>query len=193
MIPVFLQDLSLDSVLSSYCDDVGRYIFPSKQSEHIVDLVEKGISCFVRGNQGRTEDEEHKYFEIDNPNGGDFALLQLDHGMLPDYLTKCDCAIATDKECCFIEFKSNAFSANSDTVRNNYRKAMRQLSATIKIFRDGLNGIGKDLDKLREIEAYICLRSGYPRHTASEANYRFRFAEDNRVSLSFESKKTLHK
>ena len=191
MIPAYLNDLSLDSALAAYCMQVDNYIQTSNKNEHIVDLVGRGISCFVVGATGKIEDAEQKFFEVDNPNNTDFALLQLDHGILPNNISKCDCAIADHKECCFIEFKANASSTKNETIRKNYRKAMSQLSKTIKIFRDELTAIGKDFDSLRTIEAYICFRRGYPRYTASEANYRLTFFNENNVELSFNPKTTL--
>ena len=192
MIPVFLNDLSLDSALSSYCVNVGHYIQTSNRNEHVVDLVGRGISCFVNGTIGQTEDEEQKFFAVDTPKNKDFALLQLDHGMLPDTISKCDCAIVDDADCSFVEFKANATSTNTKTVRGNYRKAMRQLTKTIRLFRDESVNIGKDFDSLRHLEAFICFRRGYPQHTASEANYRVTFWDENHVELSFEPKKILN-
>jgi len=191
MIPHFLHDMSLDSAMATYCANVGDYIIASNHSEHVVDLVGVGVSCFVTDTQGQTEDAEQKFFEVENLSHVDFALLQLDHGMLPNNISKCDCAIVSEGECSFVEFKANATSLNTKTIRGNYRKAMRQLSATIKLFHDELSRIGKDFDAIRNIDSYICFKRGYPRHTASEANYRLTFFNENHVNLSFAPKKIL--
>lgn len=193
MKPDFLNDLLLESVLSSYCKSVCDYILHSNQSAHIVDIEGKGMSYFVTDEIGKEEDATEKYFEVLNESNKDFALLQIDNGIIKTCETKkCDCAIADDTNLCFIEFKANAISTNTNQVRKNYRKAMQQLGTTISIFKSGLSSLGKDLDSLRELEAYVCFRRGYPRVTSSEINYQVEFSKNNDgCPLYFEPKKVL--
>ena len=189
----FLNDLLLESVLSSYSKNVCDYILHSNQSEHIVDIEGIGMSYFVTDEIGKEEDATEKYFEVLNESNKDFALLQIDNGIIKTCETKkCDCAIADDTNLCFIEFKANAISTNTNQVRKNYRKAMQQLGTTISIFKSGLSSLGKDLDSLRELEAYVCFRRGYPRVTSSEINYQVEFSKNNDgCPLYFEPKKVL--
>lgn len=192
MIPSYIQDLSLEIALAQYCQHVDSCILTSHQNEHIVDLEDNKVSVFVTPTIGQVEDSAKKFFEVHNPINKDFSLLQIDHGVINTSKTKkCDCAVIDDLDCAFVEFKTNAVSVNTDTIKRNYNKALRQLSITIDIFRSGLISIGKDLDKLRNMEAYVCFKKGYPRRTASEGTYRVKFAETNRCALYFDSKKEL--
>lgn len=189
----FLKDLLLESALSSYSKNVCDYILHSNQSEHIVDIEEIGMSYFVTDKIGQEEDANEKYFEVLNESKKDFALLQIDNGIIKTCKTKkCDCAIVDDSDLCFIEFKANATSTNPNQVKSNYRKAMQQLGTTISILKSGLSSLGKDLDSLRELEAYVCFRRGYPRVTSSEINYQVEFSKNNNgCPLYFEPKKIL--
>lgn len=193
MIPAFLQDLSLPVALSAYCANVDPYIQQSSnEKEHVVDLERGGVSCFVTATQGQAEDAAGKYFEVRNPNRKDFALLQIDHGIINTNITKCDCAIADNKELCFIEFKANATSSKTSSLRHNYKKAMRQLGATITYFTNGIRAAGNELTSLRSIEAYVCFRHGFPRKSAAEMGYQTEFAlQNNGCPLSFEPLKEL--
>ena len=194
MIPAFLQDLSLPVALSAYCSNVDPYIWQSSNvKEHVVDLERGGVSCFVAPSQGQAEDAAGKYFEVRNPNRKDFALLQIDHGIVNTNITKCDCAIVDNKELCFIEFKTNATSTKPASLKHNYKKAMRQLRATIKYFAVGIRVAGKELTSLRSIEAYVCFRHGFPRKSAAEMGYQTEFAKKNNgCPLSFEPSKELN-
>ena len=189
----FLKDLLLESALSSYSMNVCDYIIHSNQSEHIVDIEGIGISYFVTDEIGQEEDASEKYFEVLNESKKDFALLQIDNGIIKTCETqKCDCAIVDDSDLCFIEFKANATSTNTKQVKRNYCKAMKQLGTTISIFKSGVSSLGKDLDSLRKLEAYVCFRHGYPRVTSSEINYQVDFAKNNNgCPLYFAPKKVL--
>ena len=56
----FLNDLFLESVLSSYSKNVFDYILYSNQSEHIVDIEEIGMSYFVTEEIGQEDDANEK-------------------------------------------------------------------------------------------------------------------------------------
>ena len=191
MIPNFLNDLDLDVALSVYTPNVSQYILQSNKSEHVVDLVGSGISCFVTPTCGLVEDLEGKYFEVIDQKRKDYALIQIDHGII-NTISRCDCAIADKDDFCFVEFKANAVSLDPKQVNRNYRKAMRQLHNTIDVFCNSLFAIGKDLFAQRAVEAHICFRHGYPRNTASEMTYRTQFADNNhQCQLFFNRQKVL--
>ena len=192
MIPAFIQDLSLDLALAAYCPQVNRYILTSNKDEHVVDLETQKKSVFVTPIVGQAEKRAGKVFEVKNLTNKDFALLQIDHGLINTTATKkCDCAVLDDKDCAFVEFKTNAISTKTSTIKANYNKALLQLSITIGIFRNGLVAAGKNLDLLRNVEAYVWFKKGYRRRTASEGTYRVKFAAQNRCALYFEPKKDL--
>lgn len=193
MIPAYLADLDLSTVFAPYCADVETYIQQSDKDEHIVDSETKKISGFVTASFGQNEDKAGKYFEVKNPKGKDFSLLQTDNGIIQAKSTKkCDCVIADADTLCLIEFKANAMSSNTTTVKSNYDKAIAQLIDTKDIIQNGLTGLGKNLMALRDVEAFVCFRKGYPRMTTSEMNYQVSFAaKTGGIPLSFDAMKVL--
>lgn len=193
MIPAYLNNLQLDKVFATYCDNVDQYIHESKLDEHIVDSDTLRISGFVTSTFGQIEDGALKFFAVENPKGGRYALLQIDNGIIQTSSTKkCDCAIVNDSSLCFIEFKANAYSNIITTIKKNYQKAIDQLGTTIELFDSYHKSQGVDFRTLRAVEAYICFRHGYPRKTSSQMNYQISFAAaNNGISLSFVRKKVL--
>lgn len=193
MIPVYLNDLHLDQVLAVYTVNVDAYLQQSNVNEHIVDSETLKISGFVSPTFGQPEELALKYFEVLNPNSRDFSLLQIDNGVISSAapIKRCDCAVITDKELSFIEFKANALSSKTKTIKGNYKSAMKQLRTTIDIFRTGIAAFGGSINALRTVEAFVCFRRGYPRVTTSEMTYRTNFAAQTQVPLSFEPIKRL--
>lgn len=184
--------MQLDKIFATYCGNVDQYILESTSNEHVVDSDVQKISGFVTSAFGQTENVSFKFFAVENPKGGSYALLQIDNGIIQTSSTrKCDCAIANDSCLCFIEFKANAYSNLITTIEKNYQKAIDQLSTTIGFFDTYHNSKGVDFRTLRNVEAYICFRHGYPRSTSSQMNYLVSFAKNNRIPLSFVRKKVL--
>ena len=186
---MYLSDLQLSGVFASYSLNVEPFIQESSSSEHIVDSASQLISGFVRPTFGQDEEAAQKFFEVDNPMGKPFSLLQIDNGLIQSHDTqKCDCAIADDKHLCFIEFKANASSSNPSVIHKHYKKAIIQLTTTINLFDNYHTHLGNDIQRLRIIEAFICFRQGYPRSTSSQMNYKVAFAANNKgIPLSFTS------
>lgn len=192
MIPAYLNDLQLDKVFATYCGNVDLHILESTKDEHVVDSDAQKVSGFVTSTFGQTEEASFKFFSVENPKGGSYALLQIDNGIIQtSSKKKCDCAIANDSCLCFIEFKANAYSDLITTIEKNYHKAIDQLSTTIGFFDTFHNLKGVDFRTLRNVEAYICFRHGYPRSISSQMNYQVSFAINNRIPLSFVRKKVL--
>jgi hypothetical protein len=193
MIPIYLNDLHLDKVFAIYCGNVDQYILESTSDESIVDSQTQKISGFVTGTFGQIEYKTNKYYSVENPTGKPYALLQIDNGVIKSPVTKkCDCAIANDVSLCFVEFKANANSNLITTIEKNYLKAIDQLSTTIGFFDTYHKSKGVDFRDLRNVEAYICFKQGYPRSTSSQMYYRIAFAAaNNGIPLSFVRKKTL--
>lgn len=190
MIPAYLTDLELSTVFAPYCANVDAYLQQSNKDEHIVDSEMHRCCGFVTAIFGQDEEGEKKYFEVKNPLNKDFTLIQIDNGVIRTTATKkCDCAIANADEFCLIEFKANATSVNIKSIKNNYKKAMKQLVTTNNIMQNGLSVLKKDIMTLRNVEAFVCFRKGYPRITASEMNYKVRFAKETGVPLSFDAVK----
>ena len=193
MIPTYLLDLQLPQVFAAYSTSVDSYLLQSTTDEHIVDADAQKVSGFVSPTFGQAEDSAGKYFSVENPSGQPYALMQIDNGIVKTSATrKCDCSIANSVSLCFIEFKANAYSTNTTTIRKNYHKAMEQLSTTIGFFDSYFSTCGQDIRALRAVEAFICFRHGYPRKTSSQMNYQVAFAAaNNGIPLSFVREKVL--
>lgn len=193
MIPQYLNDLNLQQVFAPYTASAASYIQESTSDGHIVDSESLKISGFVSPTFGQAEELADKYFTVENRSGLPYALLQIDNGLIKVNTTKkCDCAIADGTNLCLIEFKANASSKNSTTIKKNYRKAMEQLSVTIKIFNTCYNANDQDIADLRSVEAFVCFKKGYPQITSSQMNYQVTFAASNNgIPLSFDRKKVI--
>ncbi len=193
MIPTYIDDLQLSSVFAAYSTRVDRYLLQSNKDEHIVDSEIHKICGFVTGTFGQVEEATGKYFSVLNPSGNPYVLLQIDKGIIKSpTIKKCDCAIANDASLCFIEFKANATSGKLITIHHNYTEAMEQLSSTIGICDSYFSPLGIDFQTLRNVEAYICFRHGYPRITSTQMHYQVLFAAQNKgIPLSFMREKVL--
>ena len=193
MIPSYLNDLYLPQVFSAFSSGVDSYIHESTTDEHIVDSHSQRISGFVTASFGQTEDLSGQYFSVKNPTGKKYAMLQIDNGIIQSTrINKCDCAVINDSNLALIEFKTDAFSPNSQVLHRNYKKAMRQLSSVIGLFDAFHSSQGTDFLTLRAVEAFVCFRQGYPRSTSSQMYFQVSFAATNRgVPLSFTRNKIL--
>lgn len=103
-----------------------------------------------------------KCFIAKNPKKTEITLLPLDNRLVQNTraqptLTEggiTDCAIATDQELCFIEFKTNATSRKN--IRRNSNKAEKQLWHTYdSIIKPKCLNQGVDLSSSVTIEFYI--------------------------------------
>lgn len=194
MIPAYLTNLHLDQVFAPYTANVDTYLLPSTLDEHVVDSEIAKVSGFVSPVFGQTEDMMQKYFEVRNPSGKSYCLLQIDNAAIASNVRtkRCDCAVINDTVLSLIEFKANAMSTNRKTIKKNYKYAMKQLQTTLDIFRAGLTPLGLTLTALRQVDAFVCFRRGYPRLTTSEMNYVVEFASNSGgIPLSFDPIKTL--
>ena len=96
-------------------------------------------------------------------------------------------------KCCgikVIEFKANAESGCHKTISKRYDKAIEQLQTTINIFNQHYSVQNTDVTTLRNVEAYICFRQGYPKFTSMQMNYKAKFTQQNHgIPLSFATTK----
>lgn len=193
MIPAYITSVHLDSAFRPYCHNIDSFLMHSSSNEHIIDSETLKISGFVTPTFGQKEDVDQKFFEVLNPQGKPFSLMQIDHGIINTTATsKCDCAIVDDLWMDLIEFKANAQSDKPKTIHKNYKKAMKQLQKTLNIIESSLAASGHTIRDKRTIEAFVSFRKGYPRTTSSEMTYRTTFAiRTNGIPLSFDSKKTI--
>lgn len=186
MIPDNLVNLQLPKVFAAYSSDVDKHIHETAGNQHIVDSETYKISGFVSPTFGQAEDAAQKYFAVENTSARPYSLIQINNAIIRTPRTrKCDCIVANDIFLCFIEFKANATSPNVSVIKRNYGTAIKQLEATMAVFRDFYSARGADFRRLRTVEAYVCFRAGYPRITSSQMNYQVAFARSNGIPLSF--------
>lgn len=194
MIPAYLNDLHLNQVFAAYTANVDAYLLDSTFDEHVVDSESAKVSGFVTATFGQSEEHMQKFFEVKNLSGTPYCLLQIDNGAISAAAPtkRCDCSIMNGKKLSLVEFKANAVSTKSKTIKKNYKYAMKQLKTTIALFNTGLNALGQTFTRLRQVESFVCFRRGYPRLTTSEMNYIVDFArETGGIPLSFTPSMTL--
>lgn len=94
---------------------------------------------------------------------------------------KCDFVVFNDGLFCFVELKSNAESKKK--VRENLKKARKQLGATINFFDDNEVDFSNHI-----LKAYIVLKNKlYPQDQASIKERRKKFFDEYEVDLFEES------
>lgn len=75
-----------------------------------------------------------KCFTAKNPNDTPIVLLPLDGRIITgNHITKggvCDCLVLTESIMCFVEFKTNVFSQNNQTIMQRAEKGKEQLWRT---------------------------------------------------------------
>lgn len=159
--------------------DVDNCLLPSTGDAHVVDA---GISQF-------SADANIPGFDISNPNNRPMFLLQIDGKLLTSSMRKvgqCDCAIVSDNEISFVEFKTNAIVAND----SNCDKAELQIFTTIMRINWALSRAGASLVPLANLESYVCFKS-YPAVNAELQSRQLRFFNNTGVPLCYSNKKTL--
>ncbi len=121
MIPAYLNDLHLGQVLRAYTTTIDHYLLESTKDEHIVDAEAAKISGFVTPTFGQQEEMADKYFEVKNPSGNPYCLMQIDNGVIAASAAtkRCDCAIINDAIMSFVEFKANATSIKQKKIKKN--------------------------------------------------------------------------
>lgn len=120
-----------------------------------------------------------------NPNSTEIFHLSIDACFLTQQHgydgEKCDFVVFNDELFCFVELKSNAESKKK--VRENLKKARRQLGATINFFDDNEVDFSNHV-----LEAYIVLKNKlYPQDQASMKERRKKFFDEYEVDLFEES------
>ena len=160
----------------------------TRTSTFVYDSEVEGHSIFIEDTSGIGN---NKIFIIKNPNRKDFFLMHID-GVLFDKNSKCDCAIITDKELDFIEFKSNAINRTDEAIESNYEKASSQLLNTLTEFRRRYEAIGDSLDGKKKLECYAVFNKTVPRNPAYQKKLSASFLKNsNGVKLKFENSKII--
>ena len=165
------------------------FFLTEKEEEKVIDSAERQYSCF--GCESDREVIEDKFFGVHNPATQKICLWAIDNKLIKKGPARCDCALFSSHELCFVEFKANATSTQSSAVENNYRKAYSQLKETATLIITKSAAIGFDvLAEMEEVEAYMVKSPTVPAIQASEIEYATRFIKEMAFDLKFESEKT---
>lgn len=164
--------------------------FPTeKEEEKVIDSAMLKYSCF--GNEEDAEVIEEKHFKMCNPTKQKIYLWAIDNKLLKQAGQRCDCTLFSDKDFCFIEFKTNATSTQESAIEKNYQKAYDQLKSTATLILEKSGNIGLDLfDEMENVEAYMVKAPTIPAISASEMAYATRFINEMAIDLKFENEKT---
>lgn len=101
-----------------------------------------------------------KTFNAQNPNRNTLVLLPLDGRIITgQHIIQggvCDCALHTDKEMSFVEFKTNVSSIYNVTILDHAKKAIDQLWHTYDgIIKPKCQQVGIDINQKVSIDFYV--------------------------------------
>lgn len=114
--------------------------------------------------EDRIPQNPSKAFHLINKANKDVVLLPLDNYIVKDaYLTIggiADCALLTNDDFLFVEFKTNATGTTKKTLKNNSKKAQKQLWHTYEsILKPKFAAQGINLESEVDVEFYIVFDS----------------------------------
>ena len=162
---------------------------------YVYDDMQLGYSDW----DGQKPEFSSKCFHVDNPGSICIALLPLDGRIITAKEIieggVCDCLLLTEKEMCFIEFKTNATSTETLRILDNAAKALEQLWHTFNVIIRPrcINGLksSKELELL-----YVNFHVVFDRDlkvtdaNSSLMDLQTQFLEDKKHSLFFDYGKT---
>lgn len=188
----FRQAFKCESRIESIrcADDYLKELFELSERTHlfVYDDEDKGFSVYVTDTSGLGRD---KTFEVENKSRKEVFLLHID-GILFKKNSKCDCALLTDKELFFIEFKTKSTSGCELTRKEQCQKCFSQLQLTVTEFFNRFREAGTELtEKFEEIRAFAVFNPSVPRVNASESNLSIRFRKKTGIGLAFINKAKL--
>lgn|SRR5574344_527659 len=138
-----------------------------------------------------------KTFRVDNPKNTVIVLLPLDHKIITGQTLSrggiCDCAILTENELSFIEFKTNTSTNSYLTILDSSNKAMDQLWHTYDaVIRPLCQKVGVDVSQLVDVDFHVVFDRDLDITNASAAQQEraVNFLEENKLILLFDNDKT---
>lgn len=152
----------------------------------VYDDADKGHSVYVN-DTGRLGLD--KLFIANNPKHKDVFLWHIDGVMFPKD-SKCDCAVLTESDMCFIEFKSNAANRSNEAIKHNYNKAYNQLMLTLNEVTDRCQQVDVNLKDVVNVKAFAVFNKTVPRNDALRKNISARFLLASGVKLEFANENT---
>lgn len=192
-VPNAVNRLRLIPALSPCCNtNLSLYI--DKSTSHDVYVYDDNVLKYSDWDSNSGAVTLSKCFNGHNPNGIELCLLPLDNRMITDPTVIkggiTDCALLTDTEFTFVEFKTNATSRKN--IGKNSNKAMKQLWHTYdSIVKPRCLANGVDLDNKVIVEFHIVFDTSMM-VTGAMASFQNRmtlFCNQHHKSLFFENYK----
>ena len=150
-LPVAITQLRLCSALKS-CGQIGVENAFDKSDDKNLYVYDDGSLGYSDWTNNKHTVSLSKAFNAQNPHNNTLVLLPLDGRIITgkNFITGgvCDCALLTDKELSFVEFKTNVLSFSYLTVLQHAQKAKDQLWHTFDgIIDSECLKIGVDVNK----------------------------------------------
>ena len=194
-LPAAITQLKLNSALRN-CGQLGveaAFAESNDENLYVYDHQGKGHSVWTND-----EDEDDvslsKTFHAQNPNRNTLVLLPLDGCIITGKHLglRCDCALLTDKELSFVEFKTNVSSTKDLTILQRATKAKDQLWHTYDgIIKPKCQKVGIDISLKVSIDFYVVFDSdlSVTGVRADFQNLQNEFLQDKPYPLFFQNNK----
>lgn len=158
-LPVAITQLRLCSALKS-CGQIGVENAFDKSDDKNLYVYDDGSLGYSDWTNNKHTVSLSKAFNAQNPHNNTLVLLPLDGRIITgkNFITGgvCDCALLTDKELSFVEFKTNVLSFSYLTVLQHAQKAKDQLWYTFDgIIDSECLKIGVDVKQNVSVDFYV--------------------------------------
>lgn len=158
-LPVAITQLRLCSALKS-CGQIGVENAFDKSDDKNLYVYDDGSLGYSDWTNNKHTVSLSKAFNAQNPHNNTLVLLPLDGRIITgkNFITGgvCDCALLTDKELSFVEFKTNVLSFSYLTVLQHAQKAKDQLWHTFDgIIDSECLKIGVDVKQNVSVDFYV--------------------------------------
>lgn len=147
----------------------------------------------------REPEHVSKCFKALNSNHSTLVLLPLDGRIVTGARVVkggvCDGVILTEREMCFVEFKTNVTSSNDQTILQRGEEAIGQLWHTYDdVVRPRCAAMSKALEKLVSVDFHVVFDENLKITGANSSlmELQDQFLEDKKYTLFFDNQKTFN-
>lgn len=194
-LPVAITQLRLCSALRN-CGQIGVQNAFDKSDDENLYVYDDGSLGYSDWTNVEPEAFLSKTFHAQNPNKNTLVLLPLDGRIITGAHViqggVCDCALLTDKEMSFVEFKTNVLSSNDLTILQRANEATKQLWHTCScIIKPECQKVGVEVGQTLSIDFYVVFDNDL-RVTGVQAalqDLQNDFVQNNHYPLFFENSK----
>lgn len=194
-LPVAITQLRLCSALRN-CGQIGVQNAFDKSDDENLYVYDDGSLGYSDWTNVEPEAFLSKTFHAQNPNKNTLVLLPLDGRIITGAHViqggVCDCALLTDKEMSFVEFKTNVLSSNDLTILQRANEATKQLWHTCSsIIKPECQKVGVEVGQTLSIDFYVVFDNDL-RVTSVQAalqDLQNDFVQNNHYPLFFENSK----